>query len=59
MRRLLQATDGKVFTLTTMHHLIDDTRTRAKECLILSRTQRSRGWPKQPSRFLVEMGFAS
>src|ERR1035437_7590809 len=26
MRRLLQATDGKVFTLTTMHLLIDQTR---------------------------------
>jgi hypothetical protein len=28
MRRLLQATDGKVFTLTTMHHLIDSSRIR-------------------------------
>lgn len=28
MRRLLQATDGKVFTLTTMHMLIDHTRIR-------------------------------
>jgi hypothetical protein len=28
MRRLLQATDGKVFTLTTMHLLIDQTRIR-------------------------------
>ena len=28
MRRLLQATDGKVFTLTTMHLLIDHTRIR-------------------------------
>lgn len=28
MRRLLQATDGKVFTLTTMHLLIDCTRIR-------------------------------
>jgi hypothetical protein len=28
MRRLLQATDGKVFTLTTMHFLIDHTRIR-------------------------------
>lgn len=28
MRRLLQATDGKVFTLTTMHLLIDLTRIR-------------------------------
>ena len=26
MRRLLQATDGKVFTLSTMHLLIDHTR---------------------------------
>ena len=32
--------------------------TRAKECLILSRAQQYRGWPKQPSRFLAEMGFA-
>lgn len=29
--------------------------TRTKECLILSRAQRYRGWRKQPSRFLVEM----
>jgi hypothetical protein len=28
MRRLPQATDGKVFTLTTMHFLIDHTRIR-------------------------------
>ena len=28
MRRLLQATDGKVFTLTSMHLLIDHTRIR-------------------------------
>ena len=28
MRRLLQATDGKVFTLTTMHLLVDHTRIR-------------------------------
>lgn len=28
MRRLLQATDGKVFTLSTMHLLIEDTRIR-------------------------------
>jgi hypothetical protein len=28
MRRLLQATDGKVFTLTTLHLLIDQTRIR-------------------------------
>jgi DNA helicase II / ATP-dependent DNA helicase PcrA len=33
--------------------------TRAKECLILSRAERYRGWRKQPSRFLVEMGFAA
>lgn len=29
--------------------------TRTKECLILSRAQRYRGWVKQPSRFLREM----
>jgi DNA helicase-2/ATP-dependent DNA helicase PcrA len=29
--------------------------TRAKECLILSRADRYRGWEKQASRFLVEM----
>ena len=28
MRRMLQATGGKVFTLTTMHLLIDHTRIR-------------------------------
>ncbi len=28
MRRLLQATDGKVFTLSSMHLLIDQTRIR-------------------------------
>ena len=28
IRRLLQATEGKVFTLTTMHLLIDHTRIR-------------------------------
>jgi DNA helicase-2/ATP-dependent DNA helicase PcrA len=33
--------------------------TRAKECLILSHAQRYRGWQKQPSRFLVEMGIAA
>ena len=33
--------------------------TRAKECLVLSRAGRYRGWEKQPSRFLVEMGFAT
>ena len=32
--------------------------TRTRERLILSRAQRYRGWPKQPSRFLAEMGFA-
>jgi len=32
--------------------------TRAKEALILSHAQNYRGWRKQPSRFLVEMGFA-
>lgn len=32
--------------------------TRAKECLILSRANSYRGWSKQPSRFLVEMGLA-
>lgn len=32
--------------------------TRAKECLILSRADRYRGWQKQPSRFLVEMDLA-
>jgi DNA helicase-2/ATP-dependent DNA helicase PcrA len=31
--------------------------TRAKECLILSRAKSYRGWQKQPSRFLVEMGL--
>lgn len=31
--------------------------TRAKECLILSRADSYRGWRKQPSRFLVEMGL--
>jgi DNA helicase-2/ATP-dependent DNA helicase PcrA len=33
--------------------------TRAKECLILSRADSYRGWHKAPSRFLVEMGFAT
>jgi DNA helicase-2/ATP-dependent DNA helicase PcrA len=32
--------------------------TRAMECLILSRAERYRGWQKEPSRFLVEMGLA-
>jgi len=31
--------------------------TRAKECLVLTRAERYRGWPKEPSRFLVEMGL--
>lgn len=31
--------------------------TRAKESLILSRASTYRGWGKQPSRFLVEMGL--
>ena len=29
--------------------------TRAKECLVVSRAREYRGWPKEPSRFLVEM----
>ena len=33
--------------------------TRAKECLILSHAEQYRGWRKRPSRFLVEMGFAT
>lgn len=33
--------------------------TRAKESLILSRANSYRGWTKQPSRFLVEMGLAT
>ncbi|WP_136660602.1 ATP-dependent helicase [Nitratireductor sp. XY-223] len=32
--------------------------TRAKECLIISRSQEYRGWSKQPSRFLIEMELA-
>jgi DNA helicase-2/ATP-dependent DNA helicase PcrA len=32
--------------------------TRTKECLVLSRGQSYRGWQKEPSRFLVEMGLA-
>jgi len=32
--------------------------TRTKECLVLSRAKRYRGYLKQPSRFLKEMGFA-
>jgi DNA helicase II / ATP-dependent DNA helicase PcrA len=31
--------------------------TRTKECLVLSRAERYRGWQKTPSRFLVEMGL--
>jgi DNA helicase-2/ATP-dependent DNA helicase PcrA len=31
--------------------------TRTKECLVLSRATYYRGWPKEPSRFLVEMGL--
>ena len=31
--------------------------TRTKKRLILSRARRYRGWSKQPSRFLAEMGF--
>lgn len=33
--------------------------TRTKECLVLSRAERYRGWQKQPSRFLGEMGLVS
>ena len=33
--------------------------TRTKERLILSRALRYKGWPKQPSRFLAEMGLVS
>ena len=32
--------------------------TRTKKRLILSWARRYRGWPKQPSRFLAEMGFS-
>src|SRR5208282_6626675 len=31
--------------------------TRTKECLVLSRAETYRGWPKEPSRFLVETGL--
>ena len=31
--------------------------TRTKRCLILSRARQYKGWQKEPSRFLVEMGF--
>ena len=33
--------------------------TRTKERLILTRALRYKGWPKQPSRFLAEMGIVS
>lgn len=33
--------------------------TRAKECLVLTYAKHYRGWQKQPSRFLVEMGIAA
>jgi DNA helicase II / ATP-dependent DNA helicase PcrA len=33
--------------------------TRTKECLVLSRGRTYRGWQKEPSRFLVEMGLVS
>ena len=33
--------------------------TRTKECLTLSRAEHYRGYPKGPSRFLREMGFAT
>jgi len=33
--------------------------TRTKECLVLSRADSYRGWPKRPSRFLVEMKLIS
>jgi len=32
--------------------------TRAREWLCLSFADRYRGWPKQPSRFLHEMGLS-
>jgi DNA helicase-2/ATP-dependent DNA helicase PcrA len=31
--------------------------TRTKECLVLSRAETYRGWRKEPSRFLIEMGL--
>jgi DNA helicase-2/ATP-dependent DNA helicase PcrA len=31
--------------------------TRTKECLVLSRGKKYRGWQKEPSRFLTEMGL--
>jgi DNA helicase-2/ATP-dependent DNA helicase PcrA len=33
--------------------------TRTKECLVLSRGRSYRGWQKEPSRFLVEMGLVN
>lgn len=33
--------------------------TRTKECLVLSRGKSYRGWQKEPSRFLVEMGLVN
>jgi DNA helicase-2/ATP-dependent DNA helicase PcrA len=33
--------------------------TRTKECLVLSRANRYRGYRKKPSRFLEEMGFST
>ena len=33
--------------------------TRTKECLVLSRAESYRGWSKEPSRFLVEMGLVT
>lgn len=33
--------------------------TRTKEGLVLSRAEQYRGWKKQPSRFLIEMGLAA
>jgi DNA helicase-2/ATP-dependent DNA helicase PcrA len=32
--------------------------TRTRQTLVLSRAERYRGWEKQPSRFIAEMGFA-
>lgn len=31
--------------------------TRTKECLVLSRGKKYRGWQKEPFRFLTEMGL--
>jgi DNA helicase-2/ATP-dependent DNA helicase PcrA len=33
--------------------------TRTKECLVLSHAKQYRGWPKEPSRFLIEMGLVA